>query len=126
MEVKNKWQQLTADFNDKINNNLRQQHLAAQFVALAGRYLVTTRADLSNINMKYVPEKEMLLGNQHPDGWVIGVQLKDLSVQILNNKLEPVIEILIKEKTFENCFQELKSNLEKLGVDVSGLLTKQP
>ncbi len=126
MEVKNKWQQLTADFNDEIDNNLRQQHLAAQFVALAGRYLVTTRVDLSNINMKYVPEKEILLGNQLPEGWYVGLRLVDLTVQILNNKIEPVIDIPLKGKTFENGFQELKLNLEKLGVDVSDLLTKQP
>lgn len=126
MEVKSSWQQLTVYFNEEVESNLGQQYHASQFIALVGRYLIPKKPDGSNINMQYVPEKEMLLGNQHPDGWVIGVQLKDLSVQILNNKLEPVIDIPLKGKTFENGFQELKSNLEKLGVDVSGLLTKQP
>lgn len=126
MEVKSSWLQLTVYFNKEVDSNLGQQHHAAQLIALVGRYLVTTRADLSNINMKYVPEKEILLGNQLPEGWYVGLRLVDLTVQILNNKLEPVIDIPLKGKTFEDCFQDLKSNLEKLGADVSGLLTKQP
>lgn len=126
MAKKTKWELLSMTFENELDIVLQQQHHAAQFIALVGRYLIPKKTDGSNINMQYVPEKEMLLGNQHPGGWVVGVQLKDLTVQILDNKLEMLIDIPLKGKTFENCFQELKSNLEKLGVGVSDLLTKQP
>lgn len=126
MAQENKWELLSMTFKNELNIVLQQKHHAAQFIALVGRYLIPKKTDGSNVNMQYIPEKEMLLGNQHPDGWVVGVQLKGLTVQILDNKLEPVIDIPLNGKTFEDCFQDLKSNLEKLGVDVSGLLTKQP
>ncbi|GET24417.1 hypothetical protein [Prolixibacter sp. NT017] len=126
MEVKNKWQQLTADFIHEIENNLRQQHLAAQFVALAGRYLIPKKPDGSNINMQYLPEKEILLGNQHPDGWSVAVKLRNLTIQILDKNQHAQAEIPLDGKSFGDAFQEFKTKLQNSGIDISGLKTEQP
>lgn len=126
MEVQNTWKQITIPFSAVVNNVLQQQYLAAQFIALAGRYLIPKKPDGSNINMKFIPEKEMLLGNQHPDGWVVGVQLKNLTVIILDENLTSTDEISLTGLTFSDAFQEFKTKLKNNGIDISKLKTEQP
>jgi|GEM_PF-755936 hypothetical protein len=125
-KTSNNWQLLSIPFNQDLENELLQQHLAAQFIALTGRYLIPKKPDGSNINMQYIPEKEMLLGNAHPAGWTIGVKLRNQTVQILdeNNISKP--EISIEGKTFQEAFQEFKSVLQNQEIDVSQLKTEQP
>lgn len=122
----NKWQLLSIPFNQDLENELKQQHLAAQFIALTGRYLIPKKPDGSNINMQYLPEKEMLLGNSHPNGWVVGVHLKNQAVQVLNEKGIAKAEIFLEGKTFQEAFQEFKTALQNQGIDVSQLKTEQP
>lgn len=126
MNTNKTWQPLSIPFNETLNNVLQQQHHAAQFIALVGRYLIPTKPDVSNINMQYHIEKEILLGNQLPNGLYIGVQIIDLKVQILNTELKIVKELSLSGKTFSEAFQEFKVILKNLGVNVSGLKRKQP
>ncbi len=125
-KANNNWQLLSIPFNQDLENVLQQQYLAAQFIALAGRYLIPKKSDGSNINMQYIPEKKILLGNSHPDGWAVGVQLKNLTVQILNENGVAIAEIFLEGKTFQEAFEEYKTGLQNQGVDVSGLKTEQP
>lgn len=122
----NNWQLLSIPFHQDLENVLLQQHLAAQFIALAGRYLIPKKPDGSNINMQYIPEKEMLIGNSHPDGWAVAVQLKNLTVQVLNERGIAKAEIFLEGKTFKEAFQEFKTAFQKQGIDVSELKTEQP
>ena len=122
----NNWQLLSIPFNRNLENELKQQHLAAQFITLAGRYLLPKKPDGSNINMQYIPEKKMLLGNVHPDGWTVGVHLKNLTLQILNEKGVAKAEISLEGKTFPQTFQDFKVVLQIQGIDVSQLKTEQP
>ena len=126
MAQKNKWELLSITFKSELDKVLLQHHHAAQFVALAGRYLIPKKPDGSNINMQFLPEKEMLLGNPHPDGWVVGVQLKKLAVQLLDQNRRVNVEILLDGKTFSDAFQEFKTKLKNNGIDISELKTKQP
>lgn len=126
MEKINNWGLLSREFNNDLKNVLLQQHLAAQFIALTGRYLIPKKPDGSNINMQYFPEKEMLLGNSHPDRWAIGVKLRNQTVQILDEKNNSKTEVSLEGKTFQQAFQEFKTALQNHGIDVSGLKTEQP
>ncbi len=126
MEKINNWGLLSREFNNDLKNVLLQQHLAAQFIALTGRYLIPKKPDGSNINMQYFPEKEMLLGNSHPDRWAIGVKLRNQTVQILDEKNNSKTEVSLEGKTFQQAFQEFKTALQNRGIDVSGLKTEQP
>lgn len=126
LQKTNKWQLLSIPFNRLIGKELHQQHLAAQFIALTGRYLIPQKPDSSNINMQYIPEKEMLLGNYHPDGWAVGVKLKNFAVQILDKKDITKTEIVLVGKTFQEAFREYKTALQNLGIDVSDVKTEQP
>ncbi|MBW6537035.1 MAG: hypothetical protein K0B11_18655 [Mariniphaga sp.] len=122
----NNWELLSHEFNYDLKNVLLQQYLAAQVIALAGRYLIPKKPDGSNINMQYIPEKEMLLGNSHPDGWAVGVHLKNFSVQVLDEKEIVKAKISLEGKTFQEVFQEFKTALQNLGINVSQLKTEQP
>jgi len=126
MNKQSNWELLSHEFNYDLKNVLFQQYLAAQFIALAGRYLIPKKPDGSNINMQYIPEKEMLLGNLHPDGWTIGVNLRKQTVQILDENNNSKTEISLEGKTFQEAFQEFKTALQNQGIDVSELNTKQP
>lgn len=122
----NNWELLSREFNNDLKNVLLQQYLAAQFIALAGRYLIPKKPDGSNINMQYIPEKEMLHGNSHPNGWAVGVHLKNFSVQVLDEKEDKKTEISLKGKTFQQAFQEFNIALQNQKIDVSDLKTEQP
>jgi hypothetical protein len=126
MEKMNSWELLSREFNNDLKNVLLQQHLAAQFIALTGRYLIPKKPDGSNINMQYISEKKMLLGNAHPDGWAVGVNLRNQTVQIVGENNNLKAEISLEGKTFQQAFQEFKTTLQNQGIDVSELNTKQP
>lgn len=126
MVQKNKWELLSITFKTELDNVLQQHHLAAQFIALAGRYLIPKKPDGSNINMRFLQEKEMLIGNQHPDGWAVGLRLKDLTVEILDKNLNVQTEIPLEGKSFDKPFQEFKTKLQNSGIDIFGLKTEQP
>ena len=126
MKAQNKWQLLSTPFNKELKNALQQQHLAAQFIALTGRYIIPQKPDFSNINMQYHSAKEMLLGNQLPGDFYIGLHLQSLKVQILNSKMEVVKELSLIGKSFDEVFQEFKALLGNLKIDISGLKTEQP
>lgn len=121
-----RWQILSMAFNTEIESQLKQQHLAAQFIAITGRYLIPPKPDGSNINMQYIPEKKMLLGNAHPDGWTIGLQLENLKVQVLDEKGIVITEVSLNGKTFHQAFQEFKTVLQNRRIDVSQFKTEQP
>jgi len=109
---KTEWKKLIHPYSSETDNALQQQYLAAQFIALAGRYLIPKKQDGSNINMQFIPEKEMLLGNSFPDGWAVGVLLKNLTVQILNENGDAKTEISLAGQTFQEAFQEFKTALQ--------------
>jgi hypothetical protein len=102
------------------------QHLAAQFIALAGRYLLPPKEDKSNIAMQYFPEQEMFLGQQHPDGWLVALLLKNLELQIRDDNMTVRSKILSEGRTFPEILIEFKKELQKVGADVSLLKTEQP
>jgi hypothetical protein len=126
MNKQSNWGLLSHEFDNNSKSVLLQQHLAAQFIALTGRYLIPQKPDGSNINMQYISEKELLLGNYHPDGWAVGIQLRELAVLILDKNEKSKAEIPLEGLTFNEAFYEFKAALQSQGIDVSGLKTEQP
>lgn len=122
-----KWKLLTIPFdNDKLQV-LQLQHLAVQYIALTGRYLFPSRDDESNIAMQYLPEQELLIGQQHPDGWLVSLQLRKLILQIRDDNLTVKSEIALEGKSFPEALIEFKKELHAFtGADVSLIRTEQP
>ena len=120
------WKQLTATYNSDIHKAMQLQHLAAQFIALTGRYLVPEKDDRSNIAMQYIAQQEMLLGQQLPDGIVAGLLLRNLVLQLRDRNRSVISEIPLEGQTFPEILIEYKKQLHRAGADVSLLKTEQP
>lgn len=114
------WKHMSIPFNDALHQALIQQHHAAQFIALAGHYLIPQKPDDSNTNMAYFAESDLLVGNILPNGLSVALKLTDLRLRILNQQSNIQKEIILEGKTKREIFKELKQKLSDLGVDVAG------
>ena len=122
----NQWTSVSFEFDKDIKNALGQQHLAAQLIALIGRYIVPKKPDSSNINMRFIQDSELLLGNKLANRLQIGLQLSKMEIQVLQSDKTVINTIQLNGKTFEEAFDELKQILQNEGVDVSEIKTEQP
>ncbi len=120
MEIsKLSWQPFDLAFDKEIHNALLQQHHAAQFIAMAGRYLVPREADDSNTNMEFLPESGSLAGHELPGGLHLSLQLSDLSFCLTNRSAECISKISIPKNSKREVYDELKKILSEQNVDVS-------
>jgi len=115
-----KWKLLRLEYNKELNDVLLQQHHAAQFIALAGRYLIPQQADDSNTNMHYDLDRKMLVGNELTDGLRLSLQITDPMICVLNDRFDCVCKISLEGKTKHKVFIELNDALAGSGIDVSG------
>jgi hypothetical protein len=115
----NTWKELTLDFNGDLHNVLLQQHHAAQFIALAGRYLIPQQPDDSNTNMQYRADREWLMGNELPGGLRMILHLADLKLCIIDKEENCRSEIDIVGLNKQQVFKELKQSLAGLNLDVT-------
>jgi hypothetical protein len=120
------WKAVNSPFNRDVGNALQQQHLAAQFIALVGRYLVPKKPDSSNISMQYIAQKDMLVGSPLENGIYLGLKLSGLEIYLQDEAGGQLRSIQLNGKTFEIVFAELRLILSEAGVDVSKLKNEQP
>ncbi|NOQ23828.1 MAG: hypothetical protein GQ564_00560 [Bacteroidales bacterium] len=118
------WKLLTSQFNIDLQEALLQQHHAAQFIAMVGKYLVPQQADDSNTNMLYSLEQELLIGNKLSNGMHIALHLADLKLNIEDENFSSKHEISLKGKTKNQVFNELKQVLEKFDINVTSLVNE--
>jgi hypothetical protein len=113
------WKILTHPFSSEIDDSLKQQHHAAQFIALVGKYLIPQLPDDSNTNMVYSPEYNLLIGNKLSKRMHIALHLPDIILHVLDKDYKSKYSIPLNGKTKNKVFEELKLSLEKFGTDVS-------
>ncbi|RLD36611.1 MAG: hypothetical protein DRI73_00370 [Bacteroidetes bacterium] len=113
------WKLLNSPFNQGLNDALKQQYHATQFIAMVGRHLIPQEADDSNTNMQYLPDQELLAGNKLSSGLRLALHLTDLKLCFLDQagKCKNGISLIGKSKL--QVFEELKKTLSDLGIDVS-------
>jgi len=115
------WIPITNPFDQALHEALQQQHHAAQFIALAGRHLIPRLPDDSNTSMKYIPEREMLVGNRLPGGIRIALHLPGLVLQLLDDHFDVKKKLPLEGKSKSRVFEEVKQMLGDSGLDVSSL-----
>ena len=121
------WKKLIHPYSHEINKVLQLQHLAAQFISLTGRYLIPESKDESNIAMQFIPGEELLLGQQHPEGWFVSLHLRKLILQIRDDNMTVKREVPLDGNTFPEALIEFKKELYSVtGADVSLIRTEQP
>lgn len=121
---KGNWKIQYLAFNEDIADALQQQHHAAQFIAMVGKYLIPQKEDDSNTNMQFVMDRELLLGNRLPNQWQLALDLTNLYLFLFDEKSKRKGEIHLNGKTKAQAFNELKQTLAKFDFDISALKNK--
>jgi len=118
------WKLITEPFHQKLHEAMQQQHHAAQFIALAGRHLISRQPDDSNTSMQYVSEMESLVGNRLKTGIRIALHLTDFMLYLLDDHRQLKKELMLEGKSKERAFEELRQILGDSGMDVSAFKNK--
>ena len=113
------WKLLSTPFNQGLNEALQQQYHATQFIAMAGRHLIPQQPDDSNTNMQYLPEQELLTGNELSNGFRLTLRLTDLKLCFLDQAGKCKNGISLVGKSKQQVFEELKKTLIALDIEVS-------
>ncbi|MDX2413753.1 MAG: hypothetical protein QNK33_01060 [Bacteroidales bacterium] len=111
-------------YTQRNQEAIELQHHAAQYISLAGKYLIRKEEDDSNTNMQYIPDKNMLLGNFLPNSIRIGLRLSDLNLCLVQTDYSCSKEIPVIGKTRVLVQEELKQALSSTGIDTSGFNNK--
>lgn len=119
--IKPEWKQISLPFDNQMADALMQQHHAAQLIAMAGRHLIPQQPDDSNTSMEYDIASEMLIGNPLSNGLCVALSLTELSIKILGLSLNPVSSFSLVNKTKQQAYDELRTTLAGLDVNVSSL-----
>jgi len=113
------WKLLNVPYSGEIEEVLRQQHQAVQFIAMVGKYLIPQEDDDSNTNMQYLPESGLLAGNALSNGLRLALDLHHMSLCFRDSIGKCFHKILLIGKTKYQVFEELKKSLGELEMDVS-------
>lgn len=116
---KSEWEIQSLTYTEDISDALQQQHHAAQFIAMVGKYLIPQKEDDSNTNMQFMMDGELLVGNKLPNEWQIALDLTNLNLSIFDKEFKPKSEIQLNGKTKAQVFDNLKQTLAKFDFDVS-------
>ena len=118
------WQLLSISYNDKLQDTLLQQYHAAQFLAIAGRYLIPQQADDSNTSLVFLPEKQELAGQELQTDNRLVLNLSDFSLGFLKKDTLVLHEISLQGKSKSEVYDILVQILNKEGIKTGNLKNK--
>lgn len=119
------WKFLSVHQFDELAKASNTLHHAAQFIALAGKYLLAEEADDSNTTAIWLNEKNWLAGNklEYPGGYIrVILDYPNFKLLIANEKFEVLEHKQIAGSTKLELFCWLKNQLQKLGLDANPLM----
>lgn len=121
MTKNTEWKIQSLAYNEDIADALQQQHHAAQFIAMVGKYMIPQREDDSNTNMQFMADLELLLGNKLPNKWQLVLDLTNLHLSLFDKEFKRKKDIPLSGKTKIQVFDDLKQTLADFDFDVSQL-----
>lgn len=83
------WRYLSLHDKPSINKAIAQQHNAAQYIAMAGNYLIPQKEDDSNTHMKWEAKEGVLLGNKikgRAETFQVALSITELELMIMEGK----------------------------------------
>lgn len=128
IDVINHWKTLKLDPR-KLKSDVDNLHQAAQLVAMAGKYFIPETTDDSHTASRWIPEKDLQLGNLITAGagkhnFHVGLNYPDFALQILSTDSTVLTSFPLNGKTFAQAFQWLWKQMEAQGLDAGKLLPK--
>ncbi|MEA1897310.1 MAG: hypothetical protein U9N53_06555 [Bacteroidota bacterium] len=121
MTKNTEWKIQSLAYNEDIADALQQQHHAAQFIAMVGKYMIPQKEDDSNTNMQFMADLELLLGNKLPNKWQLVLDLTNLHLSLFDKEFKRKKDIPLSGKTKIQVFDDLKQTLADFDFDVSQL-----
>lgn len=94
---------------------------AAQYPAMAGKYLVEQKPDDSNTNLKWIPDKNIFVGNLIENQYIVGLEPVSMELMIMDKDYQAIQILSMGIHTRKEIYEWLKKNLAHLNVDVSSL-----
>ncbi|HDO26783.1 MAG TPA: hypothetical protein ENH02_01575 [Bacteroidetes bacterium] len=124
---KNNWKELTVNRFDDLVKASNTLHHAAQFIAYAGKHLISEEADDSHTSAMWVPEKNLLAGRPIKSVSTelrIALHYPALVLMVTDTDLNELGTVEMNGKTKQEVLTWLKNQLRELGVDVRALTDK--
>jgi len=118
--IKDNWEFFSLQSKDHFKSATLLQHHAIQFIAMAGRYLISQKPDDSNTNMKWYLNKKMVVGdwiNSRQFPLKLGIRLEDLILFIFDPSFHDIAHFYLQGKTKPDIFQWFKLTLRELDVE---------
>jgi len=115
------WKFLKPVDREKINHAGLVIHHAAQFPAMAGKYLVAQKPDDSNTNMEWIPERNIFAGNLIGNRLKAGLDPLQLHLLILDKDHKTLHHLPLEKYTGKEVFEWMKEKLASHGLDVIAL-----
>lgn len=120
--IQSNWKLLSSNSPKQLKPAIDQIHRGVQFIAMAGKHYVKNMDDDSHTNLKWLPKEEVLAGNwsrQKNGNFRFGMHSKTLTLMVFNNQMEMTSEFSLDNKTNEEAFEWIKSQLLTFGKDPS-------
>ncbi len=113
------WQTLCLDPGAEMFHSTAQLHLAAQFIAMMGKYFVENEPDDSHTNMGWLPEQKYLVGHQVKGDkpFSLALDVTKLQLHFLNNDKFATDSFSLNGRTKSDVVEWIKSQLKKKGYD---------
>jgi len=117
----NHWIPLSAPYDKGMAEIQLQQYHAAQFLAMAGRFLIPKKEDDSHTNFRFVPEMRMYVGSELTDGKRLALGLDHLTLHVLDGHMNTITKSALEGITLEEAFKELIYLLAYVNINIDNL-----
>ncbi|MFN1834666.1 hypothetical protein AB2B38_005335 [Balneola sp. MJW-20] len=121
MELNFEWIPLQPYNNAELDQAQQELHHALQFIALSGKYLLTTKADDSNTNAGWDEKSNSFIGRLIGDKLHVALYAAAFQLQVLNKEHEVLYRLSLDKKTVFECFLWLKEIFRQEGISTRNL-----
>lgn len=121
LEIDLDWIPLQPYEKDELNKAQQELHNALQFVALSGKYLLTTKADDSNTNAGWDEARNAFVGRRIGNKLHVAVYAAAFQLQVLDKDSEVLYHLSLDNKTVFECFLWLKEIFRQEGISTRDL-----
>ena len=115
------WQLLSHPFNQELKEVMMQQYFAAQYIAMAGRYLVPQREDDSNTSMIYDRTRQQMIGEKLKGEKRLALHLSDLTIRITEIHNQTFHGFSLEDLTRQQAYEGLKRLLDDHDIEAGNL-----